>query len=162
PEPSVAPAPRATAAPVRASSAAALKATPEPAHEPAAEQSHVKPSEPAAAPAGASSDYADSGFARLSDGVVRAYLGALMRGDEDSAYAAFGAAPGDRGIIFIEQGIVDAKTQIARVDARQTGTDAATVDVTLRTAKGQYFAQYFLKRSPTGAALITDHEMIKP
>ncbi|MGP6158785.1 MAG: hypothetical protein ACLPYS_14985 [Vulcanimicrobiaceae bacterium] len=107
-------------------------------------------------------DYVDSDFAQLSAGVVRNYLGDIMRGDEESAYAAFGAAPGDRGIIFSEQGIVDAQTQIVRVDARQTGTDAATVDVVLKTSKGQYFAQYFLKRSPTGAALITDHEMIKP
>jgi hypothetical protein len=122
----------------------------------------LEPSASSVAAAGGSSEYADSDFAALSAGVVRSYLGALQRGDEDSAYAAFGAAPGDRGIVFTEQGILDAKTQIVRVDARQTGTDAATVEVVFKTTKGQYFAQYFLKRSPTGAALITDHEMIKP
>ncbi len=140
---------------------APAKASPERTLKPVAAASVApipKPSEPVTG----SADYADSDFARLSAGVVRSYLGDLMRGDTDSAYAAFGAAPGDRGIIFTEQGIVDAQTQIVRVDARQTGTDAATVDVTLKSPKGHYFAQYFLKRSPTGAALITEHEMIKP
>jgi hypothetical protein len=124
----------------------------------------AQPAEASAGPAatGASQDYADSDFARLSAGVVRSYLGAVMRGDQDSAYAAFGATPGDKGIILTEQGIIDPGTQIVRVDARQTGDNAATVAVDLQTAKGSYFVQYFLKRSPTGAALITNHEIIKP
>ena len=124
----------------------------------------ARSAEASAGPAatGASQDYADSDFSRLSAGVVRAYLGAVMRGDQDSAYAAFGATPGDKGIILTEQGIIDPGTQIVRVDARQTGDNAATVAVDLQTAKGSYFVQYFLKRSPTGAALITNHEIIKP
>jgi hypothetical protein len=165
--------PPATAAPL-AAAAAVLSASPSPpsaASSPASvSATQVEPSSPpsppeapAATPTPAGfNDYADGDFARLSAGVVRAYLGALMRGDEESAYAAFGASPGDRGVSLSEQDYIDAKTQIVRVDARQTGTDAATVDVTLKTSKGPYFAQYFLKRSPNGAALITQHELIQP
>jgi hypothetical protein len=105
---------------------------------------------------------ADSAFAGLAAGVVQAYLAAVARGDDASAYAAFGTNPGDSGVKLLEKGIVDANTSITRVDAQQTGTNAATVQVTLQTSGGRYFGQYFLKRSPTGAALIEEHAFIKP
>jgi hypothetical protein len=85
------------------------------------------------------------------------YLASLARGDKVSAAAelalpASGAGP--------EDGIVDATTEIDRVDVRGTG-DVVTVDVDLRTSTGRYAAQYTVKKSATGAALIADRAIVK-
>ena len=65
---------------------------------------------------------------------------------------ALGAGP--------EDGIVDATTEIERVDVHGTG-DVVTVDVDLRTSAGSYAAHYTVKKSPTGAALIADRAIVK-
>ncbi|GAC1566705.1 MAG: hypothetical protein NVS2B3_00990 [Vulcanimicrobiaceae bacterium] len=107
----------------------------------------------------AASDDADSPFARLASAVVRQYVAAIARGDQTTAYAAFG--PGAAGNVrLIESGILDGSTHVQRLQAREIGK-AATVDVDLRTARGLYFGQYTVQRNETGAALITDHALNK-
>ena len=116
---------------------------------------------PAAAALPAPSDDADTDFARLSAVVVRQYLTALERGDDAAAFAAFGATPGASGISFVEKRYVDDATRIVRVSSSGTD-DAATVNVDLLTRGTTYFAQYVLTRSPSGAAIITRHSIVKP
>ncbi len=78
-----------------------------------------------------------------------------------AAYAAFGAAPGTPGITLTEQKYVEPGTRIVRVSSSGTD-DAATVNVDLETAGTTYFAQYFLTRTASGAAVIQRHSIVKP
>jgi outer membrane biosynthesis protein TonB len=104
---------------------------------------------------------ADSDFARQSAGVVRAYLTALARGDDTAAEAALDAPTGSREASLTEKEFAGPDMRIARIEAHGTG-DSARVDVDLLTAKGAYFAQFFVKKSASGAPLIVDHDFIKP
>ena len=107
------------------------------------------------APADASSD-----FTRLAAAVVRQYLAAVSRGDQESAYAALGGSPGDRGVALTEAGIVDARTKIGKVEAHG-GANSATVNVDLQTPDGTYYGQYTVHRNETGAAVIVQHSIAK-
>lgn len=109
-------------------------------------------------PRAAPTDEADSDFARLSAGVVRAYFAALARGDDASALAALD--PSKRRDLG-EREFVDSSLRIVSLDAHGTG-DSATVNVDLSTTKGAYFEQFYLHRTSTGAALIVEHTYIKP
>ncbi len=110
------------------------------------------------AEAPASSDDADSEFAKFASAVVRQYLGAVARGDVESARAAFG--PDGASDRLAETGVVDASTRIRHVEARSAGNNV-TVNVDLRTATGLYFGQYTVHRTSSGAALITSHAINK-
>ena len=111
------------------------------------------------ADAPASSDDADSEFAKLASAVVRQYVSAIERGDDATAYAAFG--PGAAGNVkLIESGVIDGSTRIQHVEARGVGNNA-TVNVDLKTTKGLYFGQYTVHRTESGAALIIDHALNK-
>jgi len=103
-------------------------------------------------------DDTDSEFSKLASAVVRQYIGAVSRGDTETARAAFGSnASGEH---LAETGIVDASTRIQHVEARSAG-DNVTVNVDMRTASGLYFGQYTVHRTPSGAALITTHAINK-
>lgn len=102
-----------------------------------------------------SSDDADSEFAKLATSVVRQYVAAIARGDDATATAAFG--PDAAGNVkLIESGVIDSSTHISHVEARSAG-DNVTVNVDLKSPKGLLFGQYTVHRTPSGAALITDH-----
>jgi hypothetical protein len=120
-----------------------------------------------AAPASAAQDAApeatdqyDSDFARLSAGVVRAYLRALQRGDDDSAYASLGAEPGQHGVNLNEKQFADSSMRIRRVEAHG-GVDSAQVEVDVESTNGAYFAQFFLRRTASGAAVIYNKNFVK-
>jgi len=100
-------------------------------------------------------------FNSLAAAVVRQYLEAVKRGDSTAAYAALGAAPGDRGASLTESGIVDAHTRIGRIDSHGGG-DTATVEVDLQTAGGPYYGEYTVRKNDTGAAVIVQHSLVKP
>jgi hypothetical protein len=116
---------------------------------------------PAAAPVTSQSRVAVSGsttpFARLAASVVRVYLSAVARGDRDSAAAELAAPPAGA---LVEESVVDGATQVRAVEVHGTG-DIVTVNVDLKTAAGPYSAQFTVEKSPTGAALIADHSIIK-
>ena len=149
--------PLATAAPAATQEAAS--ATPlgtHPPHVVATKAPQAATAVPVAnAPADASTD-----FTRLAAAVVRQYLAAVSRGDEESAYAALGGSPGDRGVQLTEAGIVDAHTKIGKVEAHGAG-NAATVNVDLQTPDGVYYGQYTVRRNETGAAVIVQHSIAK-
>ncbi len=96
-------------------------------------------------------------FARLAASVVRVYLSAVARGDHDSAAAELAAPPAGA---LVEEGVVDGATQVRAVEVHGTG-DIVTVNVDLKTAAGPYSAQFTVEKSPTGAALIAEHSIIK-
>ncbi len=97
-------------------------------------------------------------FARLAASVVRVYLGSVARGDRASAAAELASPPSGS---LPEESIVDASTEIRRVNVHGTAADVVTVDVDVHTATGTYAAQYTVKKSPTGAALITGQSIVK-
>jgi hypothetical protein len=108
-------------------------------------------------PAGPVVRGAASPFARLAASVVRVYLGALGRGDRETAMAELVTRPSGP---LPEEGVVDGDTQIRTIDVHGAG-DVVTVDVDLKTASGSYAAQYTVDRSATGAALIASHSIVK-
>ena len=124
--------------------------TPVPSREPAI----VATAEPRSPP----TDEADSDFARLSAAVVRAYFASLARGDDAAARAALDPSkPRDLG----EKEFVDSSLRITSLDAHGTG-NSATVNVDMATTRGEYFEQFYLRRSPAGAVVIVDHTYIRP
>ncbi len=146
--------PRATAAPIATEEAPS--ATPLGTRTP-----HVAPAIKATTvPVASATADASRDFAQLAAAVVRQYLAAVSRGDQDSAYAALGGSPGDRSVQLTEAGIVDAHTKIGRIVAHGAG-DAATVNVDLQTPDGTYYGQYTVRRNETGAAVIVQHSIGK-
>jgi hypothetical protein len=103
---------------------------------------------------------ADSEFGRLSASVVRQYLRALARGDTESAYGAFGAAPGSPNVSFPERPVMSANAQIGLIQARGS-SESQTVNVTITSDAGTYYGTYNVRRSQTGAAIITAHSINK-
>jgi hypothetical protein len=106
-------------------------------------------------------DEADSDFARLAAGVVRSYLNALARGDDAAASMAISAPAGSRAARLSEKEFAGSSMRITNLDAHGT-SDSALVNVDMATSKGAYFAQFTLRRLPSGAAVIVDHSFIKP
>ena len=90
--------------------------------------------------------------------MVRGYFAALARGDDAGARAALDPSkPRELG----EKEFVDSSLRITSLDAHGTG-NRATVNVDLATARGEYFEQFHLRRSPAGSAVIVDHTYIRP
>jgi hypothetical protein len=167
PAPSAAPSPaatsEATAAPATAAPATARPATPRPAT-PRPVLPTIRPAAVAAAPAKTVAPAPPDGsteFARQSASVVRAYLSALARGDDTSAESDLDAPAGSRAAQLSEKEFAGPDMRIANVETHGTA-DGARVDVDIQTPRGAYFAQFFLKKSATGAAVIVSHDFIKP
>nr|MDQ6933654.1 hypothetical protein [Candidatus Eremiobacteraeota bacterium] len=72
------------------------------------------------------------------DHVVRAYLTALIRGDERTANTALGRGP-DSGNGFAEQDFIDAKARITSLHATARGDGGYTVETEVSGSKGMYF-----------------------
>lgn len=89
--------------------------------------------------------------------MVKVYLAAVERGDRASAVAELASPPAGP---LPEEGVVDGSTDIRAIEVHGTG-DVVTVDVDLTTSGGPYSAQYTVKRSPTGAALIASQTIVK-
>jgi hypothetical protein len=141
-------------APVASPTPPKLHPSAKPTIEPSATPVASTPAPATAAPASAG---AASSFGRLAASVVRVYLSSVGRGDRDSAAAELASPPSGA---LVEDGIVDASSEIRHVEVHGTG-DVVTVDVDLHTSSGAYAAQYTVKKSSTGAALIVDHSIVK-
>ncbi len=114
---------------------------------------------PVATPVPAQATQSD--FARQSESVVRSYLSALARGDDAGAAAVLDAPAGSRAAQLSEKEFAGPEMRISDIEAHGSGDDVR-VDVDLQTAKGAYFAQFFVKKSPSGTAVIVNHDFIKP
>jgi hypothetical protein len=106
------------------------------------------------------SEHPAEGFAGLAQATVRRYLNALIAGDEGSAYAAFGATPGDPNVQLTEQAFLDSGAHISSLRVTRTDPSGATVEVELSTARGPYEATYHVTRGPNGP-IIDQHDYIK-
>jgi hypothetical protein len=104
---------------------------------------------------------ADSDFARSAATVVQTYLAALARGDDEAARATLTAPSGSAAAQLSEKAFAGPDMRIAKVDAHGTA-DSARVDVDIDTPRGAYFAQFYLKKSASGAVTIVNHNFIKP
>ncbi len=91
---------------------------------------------------------------------MRRYLGALMAGNEDAAYAALGGAAGARGFDLKEEAFLNRDARIASVRTRQAGATSATVDVEIVTASGTYSATFHVTTAAAGA-VIDAHDYIR-
>jgi len=157
----------AAAAVVSSGLAAATATAPaSPAASPSATAADVATALPSATPvaplAATATATANAGaFSALAVAVVRQYLGAVERGEPTAAYAALGAAPGDKHVALKEAGIVDPATRIGRIDAQPSAGGDVFLTVPLRTASGPYVATYTVRRSESGAAIIVDHAISK-
>jgi hypothetical protein len=92
--------------------------------------------------------------------VVRRYLGSLISGDETSAYAALGGAPGDAGLTLSEESFLDPNAKIDSIKTTPVSPMEAQVDAEITSAKGTYEATYRVKYGAHGA-YITSHDYIK-
>jgi hypothetical protein len=99
-------------------------------------------------------------FADAAAGVVRRYLGALIAGNEDSAYAALGGRVGDRGLDLKEEAFLDRESRIVAVRSRRSDAASATVEVELSSRRGSYFATYHVTSGPNGP-YIDQHDYIR-
>lgn len=94
------------------------------------------------------------------DHVVRAYLSALIRGDERAANTALGRGP-DSGNSFPEQDFIDAKSHIKSLHTTASSDGGYTVETEVEAAKGLYFVTFQVQKTPDGY-VIGDHSYIKP
>jgi len=147
----------------RAGATSTGAASPEPSVTPSATSTTALPSAAPVPPAAASAAAAaDAGaFSALAVAVVRQYLASVEHGEPTAAYAALGAAPGDKRVALKEAGIVDPATRIGRIDAQPRAGGDVLLTVPLRTASGPYVATYTVRRSESGAAIIVDHAISK-
>jgi len=112
------------------------------------------------APASPAGVGAASGFAGQAQGTVRRYLDALIAGNENAAYAALGAAPGDPGAHLSEEAFIDRGTRITSVRTRSLDANGATIDVEIASSHGSYFATYHVSNGAAGA-VIDQHDYIR-
>jgi hypothetical protein len=143
--------PASSAIPASVASAPKAPASPVAAASPQASATSQPP------PANPDIEGATSPFARLAASVVRVYLGSVARGDRESAAAELASPPPGS---LVEDGIVDGSTELRRIEVHGTG-DVVTVDVDLKTSAGLYAAQYTVKKTSTGAAVISENSIVK-
>jgi hypothetical protein len=90
---------------------------------------------------------------------VHAYLNALQRGDEDSAYAALGGTAGTPGLVLSEEAFMDRTARIVSIRATGTST-SATAHADVVSQSGEYVATYTLERGPRGP-IIRNHDFTR-
>ena len=91
---------------------------------------------------------------------MRRYLDALIAGNENGAYAAFGAAPGDPNVRLVEEGFIDRGTRIVSLRTTHADASGATVEAELASSHGSYLATYHLSGGPSGT-VIDSHDYIR-
>jgi hypothetical protein len=98
---------------------------------------------------------------RLAANVVRGYLEALIRGDEQTAHAALAGEAGNGNGPLAEEAFIDRNSHIKSIHAQETGDASARVETEIVGGKGLYYVTFQVERSERGA-LIADHDFIKP
>jgi hypothetical protein len=99
-------------------------------------------------------------FAVQAESTVRRYLDALIAGNEGSAYAAFGATPGDPNVRLTEEAFIDRGAHIASLRTTRADATGATVEAEIVSSRGSYFATYHVSGSPSGP-VIDGHDYIR-
>jgi hypothetical protein len=160
PTPAATPAPSPTPAPAPTLRPTHPPATPEPPRViPAslrpATVATVKPATGATAPAAH-----PPAFGVVAESTVHRYLDALIAGNENGAYAALGAAPGDPNARLSEEAFIDRGTRITALHTTRSDATGATVEAELASAHGTYYATYHVISGPAGP-VIDQHDYIR-
>jgi hypothetical protein len=92
--------------------------------------------------------------------VVQRYIDALVRGDEASAYAALGGAPGDAGLTLSEEAFIDPNARVASLKTTPVSPMEAQVDAEITSGRGTYVATYRVRFGPKGPYIVS-HDYIK-
>jgi hypothetical protein len=124
---------------------------------PAPQRVAPPPQRVAPVPQRVASGYGVGGEAQAT---VRRYIGDLVAGNENGAYALLGAAPGDPNARLSEEAFVDRDTHIVSMRTNASDPTGATVEVELSSARGTYFATYHVHNGPNGP-VIDQHDYIK-
>jgi hypothetical protein len=101
-----------------------------------------------------------AGTGGVAQSTVRRYLGALIAGNENAAYAELGKTPGEPGASLPEEAFIDRGTRITSMRTASTDPNGATVEVELTSSRGSYFATYHVTNGPNGP-FIDQHDYIK-
>jgi outer membrane biosynthesis protein TonB len=155
PSPTPAPTPAPTATPVPTETPVPVSAPTSDAT-PAPTQTQIVPA-PSVVPTTAIE--VDSEFSNEAAQTVHAYLNALQRGDEDSAYAALGGTAGTPGLVLSEEGFMDRTARIVSIHVTGTST-SATAHADVVSQRGEYVATFALERGPRGA-VIRSHDFTR-
>jgi hypothetical protein len=146
-KPTLAPTPRPTAT------------HPAPTPPPATPRPTIPPT-PAPTPAARVAPAGPPSFAAQAQTTVRRYLDALIAGNENAAYAALGAAPGDPNARLSEEAFIDRGTRITSIRTTAVNANGATVEVEISSSRGAYYATYHVTAG-AGGPVIDQHDYIK-
>lgn len=97
-------------------------------------------------------------FSGIAQNTVRRYLSDLIAGNENAAYAELGKSPGEGGLS--EEAFIDRGTRITSIRTTNSDANGATVEVSLTSSRGSYFATYHVTNGPSGP-VIDQHDYIK-
>lgn len=91
---------------------------------------------------------------------MRRYVDALIAGNENAAYAALGASPGDPNARLSEEAFIDRGTRITSIRTTGINGNGATVEVEFSSSRGAYYGTYHVTTTPNGP-VIDQHDYIK-
>jgi hypothetical protein len=100
------------------------------------------------------------GFSGQAQATVRRYLDALIAGNENGAYAALGASPGDANVQLSEEAFIDRGTRITSMRTTHVDQNGATVETEIHSTRGAYYATYHVVNGPSGP-VIDQHDYIR-
>jgi cytoskeletal protein RodZ len=101
-----------------------------------------------------------SSFVDVAESTVRRYIDAVITGNDASAYAAFGATPGDPNVRLTEAAFVDRSSHIIALRTTHTDATGSTIGVEVSSSHGSYYVTYHVSRAP-GGAVIDGHDYIR-
>jgi hypothetical protein len=99
-------------------------------------------------------------FAEVAESTVRRYIDAVISGNDASAYAAFGATPGDPNVRLTEAAFVDRSSHIISLRTTHSDATGSTIGVEVSSSHGSYYITYHVSRAP-GGAVIDGHDYIR-
>jgi hypothetical protein len=113
------------------------------------------PASPSAASSAAASSASPSVYDEHASAVVRRYVDALIRGDQQTAYAALGGSGTLSEASFLDPSARIVSVKVTRIDASN-----ASVGCEIATAKGSYYATFHVTAATSGP-YISEHDYIK-
>jgi hypothetical protein len=99
-------------------------------------------------------------FTEVAETTVRRYIDAVITGNDASAYAAFGATPGDPNVRLTEAAFVDRSSHIISMHTTHSDVTGSTIGVEVSSSHGSYYITYHVSRAP-GGAVIDGHDYIR-
>jgi hypothetical protein len=114
-----------------------------------------------ASPAPADANATGPPWLHDAEDTARAYLDALISGDDATAQAQLLASSGSPGSQLSEKQFLDKESRIVDLSASATSATTASVDADVQTAKGLYYVHFEVQRLDSGVVLIREHNSTK-